>query len=398
MPISTPSQISVPFATSGLKNSIPSSANPVTGNAGYDAGFPAINMTPKEAGGIAPFGQDFNGILFDITTAIRFLEAGASFPFSSAFSTAVGGYPLGALVSMTDGAGLWRNTVANNTTDPETFGAGWQPERAGISTVPMTSANVTLTALQAARPIIIITGTLTANLNLIFPTYQNSWSVLNRATGAFSVTAKTSAGSGVAIPTGISVAIVGDGTNIVSASYAVQSSVTDTTAGRAMIVAAFGLGGDPVALAPGDDLNSARVTGYYYASGSTNSPSGSGNGFMAQQSLGDGSSYATQVFKNLSNIRWERTRNAGTWGPWSRIYGSSDYVLQKGRSTGANTGTITFPVAYTTSDPTTISVIATAENTQSGAETVEVSNVTTGGFTYVIGSAGTAFRWISMGV
>lgn len=192
-----------------------------------------------------------------------------------------------------------------------------------------------------------------------------------------------------------------DGTDFVlmnKLSATPQTSASDTTAGRAMIVSAFGLGGDPVALAPGDDLNSARVTGYYYASGSTNSPSGSGNGFMAQQSLGDGSSYATQVFKNLSNIRWERTRNAGTWGPWSRIYGSSDYVLQKGRSTGANTGTITFPVAYTTSDPTTISVIATAENTQSGAETVEVSNVTTGGFTYVIGSAGTAFRWISMGV
>jgi len=179
---------------------------------------------------------------------------------------------------------------------------------------------------------------------------------------------------------------------------AVQSSVTDVTAGSLMLVAAFGLGGDPIALAAGDDLNSARVTGYYYASGSTNSPTGSGNGFVNQQSIGDGSSYATQVFKNLSNIRWERTRNAGTWGPWSRIYGSSDYVLQKGRSTGANTGTITFPVAYTTSDPTTISVAATAENTQAGGEVVEVTSITTTGFAYVIGSSGTAFRWISMGV
>lgn len=218
MPISTPIQITVPFATSGLKNAIPAAANPVTGNAGYDAGFPATNMTPKEAGGIPPFGQDFNGILFDITTAIQYLEAGMQFPYSSAFATAVGGYPLGAIVTRTDGSGFWRNTVPNNTTNPETFGAGWAPEGAGISTVAMSNANITLTALQAARPIIIITGTLTANLQLIFPTYQRQWLVVNNATGAFSVTCKTPAGSGVSIATGLSQSIYGDGTNIGSAS------------------------------------------------------------------------------------------------------------------------------------------------------------------------------------
>lgn len=226
MPISTPTQITVPFATSGLKNAIPAAANPVTGNAGYDAGFPATNMTPKEAGGIPPFGQDFNGILFDITTAIQYLEAGMQFPYSSTFATAVGGYPLGAIVTRTDGSGFWRNTVANNTTNPETFGAGWAPEGAGISTVAMSNANVTLTALQAARPIIIITGTLTANLQLIFPTYQRQWLVVNNATGAFSVTCKTSAGSGISIAAGLSQSVYGDGTNINTASAAqTQQSV-----------------------------------------------------------------------------------------------------------------------------------------------------------------------------
>lgn len=220
MPISTPSQITVPFATSGLKNAIPSTSNPVTGNAGYDAGFPATNMTPKEAGGIPPFGQDFNGILFDITTAIRYLEAGMQFPYSSSFATAVGGYPLGAIVTRTDGTGFWRNTVANNTTDPEAFGAGWSPEGSGISTVAMSNANVTLTALQAARPIIIIAGTLTANLNLIFPTYQRQWLIVNNAAGAFSVTCKTSGGSGVSVATGTRQSVYGDGTNIAASSSA----------------------------------------------------------------------------------------------------------------------------------------------------------------------------------
>lgn len=218
MPISPPVQIAVPFATSGLKNAIPANTNNVTGNAGYDAGFGAINMTPKTAGGIPPFGQDFNGIFYDVTLALQFLEAGGSFPYNSTFSTAIGGYPLGAIVSRTDGTGLWRNTAANNTTNPETFGAGWQPEDAGITTVPMTNANVTLTALQAARSIIIITGTITANIQLILPTYTKYWTIVNSGTGAFTVTVKTASGSGVAITSGSTQGIYGDGTNINNAS------------------------------------------------------------------------------------------------------------------------------------------------------------------------------------
>lgn len=214
MSISPPVKIAVPFGTGGLKNTIPAAADPVTGNAGYSGGFPAINMTPKVAGGIPPFGEDFNGIFFDVTTAIQFLEAGGSFPYDSAYATAVGGYPIGALVSRTDSSGLWRNTLANNTTDPEVFGAGWQPEDAGITSVAMTNSNVTLTALQAAKSIITITGVLTANLQLVFPAYQKQWLIVNNATGAFTVTCKTSAGSGVGISTGISQKVYGDGTNI----------------------------------------------------------------------------------------------------------------------------------------------------------------------------------------
>lgn len=218
MPISTPTQITVPFATSGLKNAIPAASDPVTGNAGYDQGFTAINMTPRTAGGIPPFGQDFNGIFFDISTALQFLEAGGSFPYSSAFATAVGGYPLGALVSQSNGSGLWRSTVANNTADPEGAGTGWQPEDAGRTAITMTNANVTLTALQAARSIIIITGTLTANLQLIMPTYVKQWLIVNSCTGAFTITVKTASGSGIVIPAATTASVYGDGTNIGSAS------------------------------------------------------------------------------------------------------------------------------------------------------------------------------------
>jgi hypothetical protein len=214
MPISAPDKIITPWATSGLKATIPETADPLLGRAGFDQGFPAINMTPKTAGGIPPFGQDFNGIFFDVTQALQFMQAGGTFPYDGAWATAVGGYPAGALVSRTDNQGLWRNTVANNLTDPEAGGAGWQPEGSGATAVTMTSSNVTLTPLQAAREMIVITGTLTTNLQLTFPGYVKQWLVVNNTTGAFSITCKTASGTGVAAEQSSATLIYGDGVNI----------------------------------------------------------------------------------------------------------------------------------------------------------------------------------------
>lgn len=234
MPISVPPKITTPWATSGLKNSIPAAADPINGLAGYDQGFPAINMTPKTAGGIPPFGQDFNGVFFDITKAVQFLQAGGSFPYDSAWATAVGGYPVGALVSRTDNQGFWRNTTPNNTTDPESGGAGWQPEGSGITPVAMAAANIVLTPLQAARDIIVISGSISANLQLIFPSYQKQWTVINNASGAFSVTCKTASGSGIAVANGSIQSVYGNGADILSSSATqLQQSVRGSFSGLA---------------------------------------------------------------------------------------------------------------------------------------------------------------------
>lgn len=125
MSVPEPSKILTPWASSGLKNAIPATANPVTGNAGYDQGFPAINMTPKEAGGIPPFGQDFNGILFSITEILRYLQAGGIPSFSSAMASAVSGYPKGALLLGSNGINIWQNQLDGNTTNPDSGGTNW---------------------------------------------------------------------------------------------------------------------------------------------------------------------------------------------------------------------------------------------------------------------------------
>ncbi|WP_152973114.1 hypothetical protein [Pseudomonas asplenii] len=82
-------------------------------------------MTPIVSGGIPPAGQDFNGILNAITNAIRWGNAGGQYPYDATFSSAIGGYPKGALLARSGFDGYWVSQVENNTTNPDTGGAGW---------------------------------------------------------------------------------------------------------------------------------------------------------------------------------------------------------------------------------------------------------------------------------
>ena len=120
MSLSIPKFILNAFAKNGLKNAIPESANQVTGDAGYIEGFPPVTFIPKIAGGIPPKGRDFNGIFYDMSAALQYVQSGMSFPFDAAFAEAIGGYAKGAIVSDDDGS-LLTNTVPNNTEYPE----GW---------------------------------------------------------------------------------------------------------------------------------------------------------------------------------------------------------------------------------------------------------------------------------
>lgn len=85
----------------------------------------------------------------------------------------------------------------------------------GVANVVMSATDVVLTQEQYFQEIILVTGTLTSNLNLRFPEIAGEWTVINNTTGGYSVVAKTTSGSGVTLGT-IS-QIVGDGTNIYAA-------------------------------------------------------------------------------------------------------------------------------------------------------------------------------------
>ena len=131
MPITRPPVILKPFAESGNKNTIPvdSQVGITDGAASFETGFPPDTMIDIGDGGIAPDGLDMNGILNIITQHIRFLLAGGYPRFDATLCTEIGGYPVGATLQDNNGVNIYRNILANNTTDfntsPASIGVSW---------------------------------------------------------------------------------------------------------------------------------------------------------------------------------------------------------------------------------------------------------------------------------
>lgn len=133
--MTNPTLVTTPFAENGDKNTIPQSVGAEPQNATQDEGFPEVTQTPISAGGIPPERKDFNGILNLYGQHIVHLNKGLPYEFDAAFATAIGGYPLHARIALSNGD-IVRNTVANNTNDPNSNMTGWinQSSAAGIST------------------------------------------------------------------------------------------------------------------------------------------------------------------------------------------------------------------------------------------------------------------------
>lgn len=100
--LTTPAAISGPFANSqvALKNVIPNDAADVANvyNASMELGFPSVTMQPIDQGGTPPDGKDFNGILNLVSQFYFQFQNGFHPTFDQAVSTAIGGYPEGAVL------------------------------------------------------------------------------------------------------------------------------------------------------------------------------------------------------------------------------------------------------------------------------------------------------------
>lgn len=124
-----PSKFSAPFANAagaGYIRAIPATPSGTPGQASLSTGFPPENFNPVSAGGVPPFGQDFNGILNQMSAWDRWAATGAFPPYDPTWQAAVGGYPMWSCVgSLVEFGLIWISTVDNNLTNPDTGGAGW---------------------------------------------------------------------------------------------------------------------------------------------------------------------------------------------------------------------------------------------------------------------------------
>jgi len=110
----------------------------------------------------------------------------------------------------------------------------------GVLTKSVTTGDYTLTASEASNTILIITGVLTGNVNIIVPPVVNFYIGSNQTTaGGFTVTIKTAAvGSASAtIPSAGQASLFCDGTNIFNANT--------TQAGATAVALANGSAGAP---------------------------------------------------------------------------------------------------------------------------------------------------------
>lgn len=127
-------------------------------------------------------------------------------------------------------------TAGDNTTKVATT-AYVSASIANVTAIATTGGSTTLTAAQYGQPILRVTGVLASAATLVVPN-NGCWKVQNVTTGAFTLTVKTSAGTGVVIAQPSVADVIADNTNVVFATpgipnrtpQVVTSGTTYTTA------------------------------------------------------------------------------------------------------------------------------------------------------------------------
>ena len=147
--MTNPDLVLSPFAQDGEKNPIPlelSIGDPVY-RASWKAGFPPDTRIPKDIGGEAPDGLDFNGILNVLSQAIVFMQKGNAYQFDASLAP----YPIGALVRSNDNLTTFQSTIALNSNNPNSNMTGWRVYNGSGFIVDDLTTNDSARALSAAR-------------------------------------------------------------------------------------------------------------------------------------------------------------------------------------------------------------------------------------------------------
>jgi hypothetical protein len=391
MTISLPTTlISEGFATGDSTKTFPvpvtSQIGITNGAASFADGFPPLTRTALGAGGIPPSGEDMNGILYQITQLLAWSASGGFFQYNATQSSAIGGYPLGAILQSSDGSGhLWLNTLTGNTTNPDSGGGNWLPlPFAGVQGVNLTTGTVVLTSQQAARPIITLTGTLSGNVTLNFPANAGQqWVVANYCQMAgHTITLQTAAAGNLTTLTTIggytgAVNVFSDGTNLWCNNV--------STSGYAPLYSPVFIG-TPTAPTANAGTNTTQIattanvvaTIGAYLSGYAPLVSPTLSGSPTTPTAATGNSSA--VIANTAFVNNEIANNAVA----STVAGTQ---IRRGSFTCAN-GTVGVPFA--TAFPTACDQVF-VQWAYANPDAGYVTGVSTTGFTYVNGNSGTCY-------
>ena len=156
-----PDLIPEPFAQSGDKNTIPlerAIADPVY-RASWKVGFPPDTRIPKDLGGEAPDGLDFNGLFNALSQAVVFLQKGNAYQFDASLAP----YPIGALVRSNDNLTTYQSTVPNNSNNPNSNMTGWRVYNGSGFIVDNLTTNDSAKALSAKQGKVLQDNKLEAN-------------------------------------------------------------------------------------------------------------------------------------------------------------------------------------------------------------------------------------------
>lgn len=172
-------KLSTPFANdSTLRNELPVTATTEQtdkGVIGYTNGFTSINKLPLANGGQPPHMEDFNGVLYDVTSNIVDINKGIQQYFDADYSTLVGGYPEGARLLLDNNSGFVTSLVDSNTVNPNTSLTNWVAD----NSVQYVSS---LDDAQKVNGKVVI---LTSGLVGIYRYSSNAWNRIVTATNSY---------------------------------------------------------------------------------------------------------------------------------------------------------------------------------------------------------------------
>jgi len=259
--------------------------------------------------------------------------------------TLAGSITAAGTLSITGTATATTQAAGDNTTKLATTGYVYQATT-NATTIASTGGSTTLTAAQYGVPVLLVTGALTSNATLVVPN-SGVWMVSNRTSGAFTLTVKTSAGTGVTIDQGYSAEVIADGTNVVLATtdfngVTLQGTVTNagtisggTLAGTITAAGTVNFTGTGTATtqASGDDSTKLATTAFVYqatANAATVSTTGGSSTLTAAQ-------YGVPVILATGTLASNATfvvPNSGVWTVSNRTSGAFTLTVKTSAGTG----------------------------------------------------------------